>query len=203
MKETILQCAEKLFLTDGFKKVTMDIIAKTLRISKKTIYIHFRNKESLVNDVVTFSLDKVQSKIRELQSSGLHPIDEIFEIKKLVSEHLLEERSSPLQQLKTFYGNIYKLFYIKAFDIVEESIKKNFEKGTEQGVYTNQLSLDLLVRFYFMSTMGIKDTFIFPKEKYSSQYLDAAVLWYHLANVVTAEGKTYLEEKHELEAIEA
>ena len=107
-----------------------------------------------------------------------------------------------MQQLKTFYGNIYKLFYIKAFDIVEESIQNNFKKGIEQGVYTNELSLDLLVRFYFMSTMGIKDTFIFPKEKYSAQYLDVAVLWYHLANITTDQGKAYLQEKHQLDAIE-
>ncbi|MFT5679074.1 MAG: hypothetical protein ACI9FY_001623, partial [Patiriisocius sp.] len=41
MKEKIIQSAINLFITLGFKSVTMDDIASEIGISKKTIYTHF------------------------------------------------------------------------------------------------------------------------------------------------------------------
>ena len=51
MEDKILQIAQKLFLTYGFKTVTMDDIATELSISKKTIYNFFPNKNKLVEVV--------------------------------------------------------------------------------------------------------------------------------------------------------
>ena len=55
MKTKIIKRATELFLTLGFKSVTMDDIANELGISKKTIYVHFKNKTKLVEEV-TFNL---------------------------------------------------------------------------------------------------------------------------------------------------
>ena len=43
MREKILHNAADLFLTYGFKSVTMDDISNHMGISKKTIYQHFSN----------------------------------------------------------------------------------------------------------------------------------------------------------------
>ena len=48
MREKILSKAADLFLSYGFKSVTMDDIASAMGISKKTIYQHFENKTKLV-----------------------------------------------------------------------------------------------------------------------------------------------------------
>ena len=48
MREKIIHNASELFITYGFKSVTMDDIANKLGISKKTIYQHFENKTKLV-----------------------------------------------------------------------------------------------------------------------------------------------------------
>ena len=48
MKEKILEKAGDMFLTLGFKSVTMDDLAQQMGISKKTIYTHFENKTKLV-----------------------------------------------------------------------------------------------------------------------------------------------------------
>ena len=55
MREKITHRAAEMFLTLGFKSVTMDDIANELGISKKTIYVHFKNKTKLV-EAVTFEV---------------------------------------------------------------------------------------------------------------------------------------------------
>ena len=51
MREKILNKSAELFLTYGFKSVTMDDIANEMGISKKTIYQHFDNKTNLLKQL--------------------------------------------------------------------------------------------------------------------------------------------------------
>ena len=55
MKSRILIKGAELFFRYGVKTVTMDDIATDLGISKKTIYQHFPDKDSMVFEVVIVS----------------------------------------------------------------------------------------------------------------------------------------------------
>ena len=49
IKEHIIQQSLSLFLKKGVKQVNMDEVATNLGISKKTLYVHFDNKQDLVH----------------------------------------------------------------------------------------------------------------------------------------------------------
>ena len=66
MKDQILNKATEMFLTLGFKSVTMDDIASEMGISKKTIYQHFSNKDSLVKTVTINLFEKISCGIDEI-----------------------------------------------------------------------------------------------------------------------------------------
>ena len=73
MREKIISKSEELFLSLGFKSVTMDDIANAIGISKKTIYTHFSNKTELV-EVVTFSiLDHISEGIDKINAASINP----------------------------------------------------------------------------------------------------------------------------------
>ena len=59
MKNTIIEKASKLFLQLGFKSVTMDDLADSMGVSKKTLYIHFDNKHQLVSEAANSIFEKV------------------------------------------------------------------------------------------------------------------------------------------------
>ncbi len=50
--ELIVAAARKLFTSDGFGTVSMDSIAAEASVSKRTVYSHFDNKESLFAEVM-------------------------------------------------------------------------------------------------------------------------------------------------------
>ena len=56
MKDTIINKATNLFLSLGFKSVTMDDIANDLGMSKKTIYTYFNNKTCLAEELLAWIL---------------------------------------------------------------------------------------------------------------------------------------------------
>ena len=48
----IIEAASKLFLSNGFGSVSMDAIAKHAKVSKPTLYSHFRDKEALFSEIM-------------------------------------------------------------------------------------------------------------------------------------------------------
>jgi AcrR family transcriptional regulator len=47
MRARILEAAERVFLSDGYRQASMDAVAAKAGVSKQTVYAHFRAKETL------------------------------------------------------------------------------------------------------------------------------------------------------------
>ena len=62
LKERVLDTAFEAFNQAGFSKVPVDVIARALRMSKKTIYKHFQSKEELLELSVQIQLKRLESK---------------------------------------------------------------------------------------------------------------------------------------------
>ena len=91
MKNNIIEKASKLFLQLGFKSVTMEDLAVSLGISKKTLYIHFENKNELVQEVAYFIFESVRQEILKIKENTSNPIEELHCIKMEVMKYLGNE----------------------------------------------------------------------------------------------------------------
>jgi AcrR family transcriptional regulator len=188
MREKIITKTTELFLTLGFKSVTMDDIANEMGISKKTIYQHFSNKNKLVEEV-TFSLFTVIcDDIDHVCENSKNPIEELYDIKMLVMNHLKNEKASPQHQLKKYYPSIYEQLKLKQFDMMYESVKDSLIKGVETHLFRAYIDVDFISRMYFNGMTGIKDNIIFPRQTFTMDYLMESYLEYHLRAIVTEKG---------------
>jgi len=188
MREKIIFIASELFLTYGFKSVTMDDIANKIGISKKTIYQHFENKTKLV-EVTTLSLFELISEgIDCISALEKNPIEEIYDIKKFVMEHLKDEKSSPQYQLQKYYPKIYASLKTKQFDVMQSCVTDNLKRGIALGLYRDSLNVDFISRIYFSSIVSIKDQDMFPLQKFSMNMLMEYYLEYHLRGICTEKG---------------
>jgi len=180
MRDKIINKAAELFLTLGFKSVTMDDIANEMGISKKTIYVHFKNKTKLV-EAVTFNLfDNICDGIDNICETSNNPIEELYDIKMFVMHHLKDEKTSPQYQLKKYYPQIHDVLRQKQFEKMHESVKESLAKGTNTSVFRENINIDFISRMYFNGMTGIKDPSIFPTKKYDMVYLMESYLEYHL-----------------------
>jgi AcrR family transcriptional regulator len=192
MREKIISKSEELFLTLGFKCVTMDDIASAIGISKKTIYTHFSNKTELV-EVVTFSvLDHISNGIDKINASSINPIEELYDIKLFVINYLKNERVSPQHQLKKYYPHIYDRLKIKQFEKMHSSVENSLEMGMNTGLFRPDIDIDFISRMYFNGMTGIRDISIFPENLFDKNYLFESYLEYHLRAIVTKTGLNLL-----------
>lgn len=192
MRKKIIHKASELFLTLGFKSVTMDDIANALGISKKTIYVHFNNKTKLV-EAVTFTLfENICDGIDCICSDANNPIEELYDIKMFVMQHLKNEQASPIFQLKKYYPNIHDALKTRQFEKMHQSVSESLTKGIETKLFRSNIDIDFIARLYFNGMTGIKDEAIFPRHKFSMEYLIENFLEYHLRAIVTEKGFTIL-----------
>lgn len=193
MREKIIDKSCELFLNLGFKSVTMDEIASALGVSKKTIYKFFMNKTALVDAVTNHMFDKISCGIDRVCHLDMNPIVEVFAIKKLVMEHLNDEKSSPLYQLQKYYPKLFISLQKKQFQVMQNCVVDNLKKGVEIGLYRKNIDAEFISRIYFVGITGIKNKDIFPLNNYSMKDIMNHYLEYHLRGICTEKGLVHLE----------
>lgn len=198
MREKIIDKATELFLTLGFKSVTMDDIANELGISKKTIYVHFPNKTKLVESTTLHVFETISCGIDHICSFKKNPIEEIYQIKSFVMDHLKDEKSSPQYQLQKYYPKIYSTLKAKQFEVMQGCVIENLNRGLELGLYRSNIDVKFISRIYLNCMMTLKDQMVFPLKDFSMKTLMDYYLEYHLRGICTPKGLEKLTELLEI-----
>jgi AcrR family transcriptional regulator len=188
MKDTIIEKASKLFLQLGFKSVTMDDLAVSMGISKKTLYIHFDNKYQLVSEVANSIFEKVTQDITEIKRKAANPIEELHCVKMEVMKYIGNEKSSPNYQLQKYYPKIYEELRRKEYQHLGEMVKNSLQLGVDSGLFRNEIDVEFISRLYLNGMRGIRDIETFPVEKFKTETLFENFLDYHLRALITQKG---------------
>ena len=184
----ILEKTRELFLTIGFKSVTMDHIANEMGISKKTIYNFFENKTELVKEVTSYMFNSITKGITEIKKTSDNPISEIYDINLFLIKYLKKESVSPLYQLEKYYPLIHKEINKKQFDFITTSTTGSLKNGIKLGLFRKDIKIDFISRLYFKGMIGIRDLDTFPTKLYDPVNLKIDFIEYHLRAIVTDKG---------------
>lgn len=133
LKETILQGTMQVYSKKGLK-FTMDDVAKTLGMSKKTIYTVFRDKESLFFAMVDYMFDSIKQEEQAVVADNrLGTVEKIRKIMGVLPEGYRELDLRNLYLLKEKYPKIYKQVELRLETGWETTIAL-MEQGMEEGV---------------------------------------------------------------------
>jgi len=170
----------------------MDDLANEMGISKKTIYAHFENKTKLVEECTMHLFCAISQGIDHICGLGKNPIEELYDIKKFVMQHLKGEKTSPQYQLQKYYPKIYSTLRSQQFEVMQSCVLDNIRSGIDLGIYRENLNIDFVSRIYFSGVTSIKDHRFFPKELFKIDALMDDYLEYHLRGIVTPKGRKIL-----------
>jgi len=195
VEQKIIESAADLFLTKGFKSVTMDDLAFEMGMSKKTIYTFFKTKNELVLAATEQIFNSINTGINNIRSLNLNSIEELFTINDFVFKHLKKESSSPEYQLLKYYPKIHNQLNQKKFTVVHECIVEGLNKGKKAGIFRAEIDSEIIFRFYFFSISQIKNTDLFPELEFKNYEVLKAYLNYHIRGIATDKGLKILEKQ--------
>lgn len=193
LSEMILEKAKEMYLTLGFKGVTLDDIAQEMSISKKTIYQYYANKNELVEAVGTQLMQIIFDEIQKIATSGCNAIEELFEIRKYLRRTLEDKYKLAAYQLTKFFPEISQKMHMRQFERMKASVTNNLEKGIREGLYRPNIDLEFVSRIYFTGISGTKDESVFPETFFTKDALHCLYLDYHLRAISTPQGIAVLE----------
>lgn len=192
MKDKIIAKATEMFLKFGFKSITMDDIAGEMCISKKTIYKFFINKEVLVTESTETLHKTVYQIIETIIAEDYSAIQENFEIKKMFKGIFQSAETSPLYQLKKHYPEIYDKVMSQEYEECSRYMKHNIQKGIDQGLFRENIDIDMYSRFHYIVTFNINEN---TKSEKEAQRLELGALEYHMRAMATEKGIAELEKQ--------
>ena len=71
-KEQVIESARELFSEYGYKRVSMDEIAKKSGVTKKTIYTYFKDKNELIKFFLYEELEKMKFMTKEVNKEKIN-----------------------------------------------------------------------------------------------------------------------------------
>jgi AcrR family transcriptional regulator len=130
IRERIIEQATQLVIRRGWKSLTMDEIANSMGISKRTIYENFANKENLIEQSVFYFLEEGQKKVKAMLDSSDNIIDLIFKQTKCNSESLMKVKYDFFMEIRRYFPSVY--------DKVVGTFKKEHLQNLEKLLYKGQ-----------------------------------------------------------------
>ncbi len=188
MKERILDKSQEMFFRYGIKAVTMDDIARDLGISKKTIYQHFPDKDTIVNEGVRSHFEKERCESEKMQAEAPDPIAEVVRGSEMMRQMLTGMNPCVFLDLKRYYPSAWQSFTEFKNGFILELIRKNLVKGIEVGLYRSDLNVEILARLRNEEVEFGFDPQIFPNNKFNVLETQLSLLDHFLRGIMTAKG---------------
>lgn len=194
-EEKIIAGAREIFRVQGIKALTMDEIAKRLHVSKKTLYVFFRNREMLLKRCIEDYIQEDIVAVDQIIADAQDAIDAFCSIsynrtqtlRGMSPKYYAELAKHYPAQLKQLDDHNWKNLLQRFIEIVE--------KGIEGGLFIKGLDAELVARLYLKKGLSIMDKNYFPAEKYETIDVFLTDLELFIRGLATEKGLTLLQ-KH-------
>lgn len=194
-QEAILDQALRLFMRHGVKSMTMDDVANHLHISKKTLYQFVTDKNDLVERAVGRMHLQNTSRIDGICTQGLNAIDEQYEIAKYLAALLSQVHPSIHYDLEKYHPRAWEQFHAQKRAHIDSCLTQNMRKGIAEGLYRDDLNVDVVAKLYMARFDVLFDGELFPVDRYSFADITWESFRYHINGIASARGVQYLNKK--------
>jgi AcrR family transcriptional regulator len=189
----IIEKARELFMQYGLKSISMDDVARTLGISKKTLYQCVNNKADLIKRGLVMHIEEEKLVLEEIHQSAKNAIDEMIKISKYVSQTLQKVNPSVIHELQKYYQSSWELMESLHVEHTYFLIKKNIEKGIEEGLYREDVHPDITAKLYIGRMDLVVDKSLFPIGEYTFSQIHNNMITYHLYGIMSKKGREIFE----------
>lgn len=193
-RERILEKANELFMQFGIRSVSMDDIANGLGMSKKTLYQHFADKDSLVGAVVDLHIAGMETDCGQCKLQATDAVHEIFNTMELLMHEFSNMNPMVLYDLEKFHFKAYQRFRAHQDSYLKGIVHENLEWGIRDGIYRPDIHVDIMAKFRMESMMLPFNMALFPPGRYNLAETTNILLEHFLYGVATPKGYELIEQ---------
>ena len=144
VRERILVESGKLFGKYGIRTMTMDSLAEEMGISKRTIYERFKDKDTLLLEVIMYYKNLTKEEAHQLIDQSDNAIEALFRIIRMTIDQMMRMSPAFFHDFKKYHQKVFKQF-AEPGEIRDLSItRKLLETGIKQEVFRDDINIDIV-----------------------------------------------------------
>ncbi|MFM6953693.1 MAG: TetR/AcrR family transcriptional regulator [Sphingobacteriaceae bacterium] len=184
----ILAQVDVLFSQYGIKSITMDDIAKHLGMSKKTIYLYFKDKNDLVLELMRTKIDAQCCVINDCRAKASNAIHELFFGIANLEAMLSKTNPTMFYDLQKFYPQAWAYFKDFRERILLEKVRENLSWGVQEGYFRSEMDLEVLSRMRVEQIEFSFNQFVFPVQQFSVLHVAKELTLHFIYGICTPKG---------------
>jgi AcrR family transcriptional regulator len=193
-KSRLIAHAATLFAKNGCKSITMDDIANSMGISKRTIYEKFTDKEALLEACLHYFFEHRELDVKQILESSDNIIAAIFK--------LLDNTSKIFFQLQFNFFNDIQKYYPETYNNTVKVYKQQYitntekllQKGIIDGIVRKEINPALMAIFISETSVLILHRDVFADYGYEKKSAMQACMSCITRGMFTDKGVQILDE---------
>ena len=194
-QELIISTASSLFVQFGIRSVSIDNVCNELRMSKKTFYTYFAQKEELVEAVVVYQRKQRNDRFEKLFKNK-NAIDSLILSIKELRKVMDQESAVMCNDLEKYYPRVNE----KYEQISREEIRVGFEsflnQGIAEGYFREDLDIEMIALFHSVQLKYMINQMAQFPQKYSRKRIYDFFIDLMIHLIANEKGLQYLAENY-------
>lgn len=183
---------------DGLGDMTIEELSKKTDIPTELIYKYVEDERDLIRHILKFERESFKVIFDVHNFEGVNAIDILLTVSKEIATKFRNVSPGITFDIKTKYPDVYKRHFRSRVDFIFSKIKINLHKGISQGIYRDDLSIELISRLYLSRLIDLHDPDFFPPEEFNFETLFDAMFESFIRSIATEEGIKYWEKKRKI-----
>lgn len=143
LREKIVEEAGKLFIELGTRQVTMDTIAQTMGISKRTIYENFKDKNDLLSSFLTYAFNEYKKQAINILRESKNVIEALFKFGEFNQISMKKINPCFFDDMKKYHPEVFTKVMndgnIRNYEVTYTILKK----GINEGSFRKEIDIDI------------------------------------------------------------
>lgn len=153
-QELLIEKISGIFFTKGFQKISMDELAMTLKISKKTFYKYFPSKEQIIRDCAFSFLRKNVDALQKIVSADENPILKFLKLLTHIGNNIATINKAWLEDVRTSMPSLWVEIDEFRKEKLESSMEILYRQGRDMGLF-KEYPENFIIRLFSVSIRGI------------------------------------------------
>jgi len=180
----------------GIDAITLEKLKSNSVFSSELLDKHFENDEKLVKCILESERNKFEVIFVDHDFDGyFDAIDILFTVSKEMAGKFFNLSPSVTHSYKELYPEIYGEHLNKRIDFIYMKIQVNLQKGIQEGLYRDDVSIELVARRYISRLLDLHDPENFPPEDFSFTTLFMQMFDSFVTSIATEKGINHYNEK--------
>jgi AcrR family transcriptional regulator len=188
-KQRIKNAAHDLVMKYSIRSVSMDDIAASVGMSKKTLYQYYKDKDELVKAVISSVIEDSRCKSDHHVEVADNAVHEVFLEMEMMVEMFKSMNPAILYEMQKYHPDAYQHFQQYKLQYMHGHIQQNIERGIKEELYRPDINPQILAKFRVESMfIAFNPEFQRALNKYTLLELEQQIIMNFLFGLVTTKG---------------